>query len=772
MSGTGTFRYWLWAFALVGIMGWCVPKAAEAADSNRIQPYENNVFYWQYYGQPIVLLGGSDDDNLFQWTGSTLTDHLDLLVSVGGNYLRNTMSDRSTGNVYAFEKVGDLYDLDQWNDEYWNRLDTFLSETHQRDIIVQIELWDGWDLYASNWDEHPWNPKNNSNYTSAETGLPETWLPKPWQQDNPFVLTVPALNNVTSVLYYQDRFIKRVLERSLQYNHVLFTIHNESAAPHEWSDYWANFLHTEAALLGENVEVSDMRDKWDMHDPTHQYVIDRPELYTFFEISQNSRNTWQDQWAGVQYIRSQLLLNEPRPINETKLYIFPSPTSEPDKKESTDVFWRNLFGGVSGTRFHRPDAGHGLGETAQTHIQSARMLVDTMNIFSMEPHNDLLSDCSDNEAYALAELGEQYAVFFIDGGSITLDLTAAPENLKFRWLDIGQSSWGSEEPLSGGSAVTLQTPASGQWAIAIQPICSVAGDVDGDCVVNTEDLYIMACDWLESDYTIYPEGPGTEGLVGHWKFDETTGLIALDSSSSGYNGTLENFSGDNSQWVAGQLDGALKFDGTSEAVDHRVSVGSFDVVENGITLTAWVWSDRYDQNDYSFGADSRIISKATGGSNEDHYWMLSTDKFTKLRFRLNTDEGSGPSVTVLASSQYVFGQYEWTHVAATWDGSTMRIYKNGNVVASVAKGGTISTNSSVGVAIGNQPAGAGIKPWDGMIDDVRIYNYALPEADIQYLAGVSEPIYVPLDSPADLYEDGKINLKDFAVLAENWLLEG
>ena len=399
---TEAFKYGLWVLVLIGIVEWCVPGAAEAADPNRIQPYENNIFYWQYYGQPILPLGGSDDDNLFQWTGSALTDHLDLLVSVGGNYLRNTMSDRDTGNIYAFEKVGELYDLNQWNDEYWNRLDNFLSETHQRGVIVQIELWDGWDLYASNWDEHPWNPKNNINYTSAATGLPETWLPKPWQQDNPFVLTVPAINNVTSVLYYQDRFVRKVIERSLQYNHVLFTIHNETAAPHEWSDYWANFLHTEAALLGEDVEVSDMRDKWDMYDPTHQYVIDHPDLYTFSEISQNSSNTGQNQWDGIQYIRSQLLLNEPRPINEVKLYIFNTsynPITDADRKESTDIFWRNLFGGVAATRFHRraiptnPSAsrdGHGLNETAQTHIRSGRMLVDAIDIFSMEPHNDLL----------------------------------------------------------------------------------------------------------------------------------------------------------------------------------------------------------------------------------------------------------------------------------------------------------------------------------------------------------------------------------------------
>jgi hypothetical protein len=84
------------------------------SDGNGIRPYVRNPFYWQYKGEPIVLIGGSDTDNLFQWTGSKLTDHLDLLVSAGGNYVRNTMSSRNTafpynddGMAYPFRKLED-----------------------------------------------------------------------------------------------------------------------------------------------------------------------------------------------------------------------------------------------------------------------------------------------------------------------------------------------------------------------------------------------------------------------------------------------------------------------------------------------------------------------------------------------------------------------------------------------------------------------------------------------------------------------------------------
>jgi hypothetical protein len=56
--------------------------------------------YWEYNGEPVLLLGGSDEDNLFQIPH--LEQQLDMLASVGGNYIRNTMSSRDSGNLWAF----------------------------------------------------------------------------------------------------------------------------------------------------------------------------------------------------------------------------------------------------------------------------------------------------------------------------------------------------------------------------------------------------------------------------------------------------------------------------------------------------------------------------------------------------------------------------------------------------------------------------------------------------------------------------------------------
>ena len=52
------------------------------------------------------------------------------------------------------------------------------------------------------------------------------------------------------------------------------------------------------------------------------------------------------------------------------------------------------------------------------------MLTDEIDIFTCEPHNDLLSNRSWNEAYCTANPGVEYAVFFPDGGNVLLDVTA------------------------------------------------------------------------------------------------------------------------------------------------------------------------------------------------------------------------------------------------------------------------------------------------------------------------------------------------------------
>ncbi|MCK4750514.1 MAG: hypothetical protein KAT15_25830, partial [Bacteroidales bacterium] len=183
--------------------------------------------YWEYNGESVMLLGGSDEDNLFQLAG--LEEQLDLLAAAGGNYVRNTMSSRDSGDVWAFhlDPATGKYDLRQWNEVYWDRFRKLLELTSDRSIIVQVEVWATFDFYRDNWTKNPFNPENNTNYTVERTKLPVEVKTHPIMCDNPFFWSVPSHHNNMPLLDYQQRFVDKLLSHSLEFDNVLYCIDNE-----------------------------------------------------------------------------------------------------------------------------------------------------------------------------------------------------------------------------------------------------------------------------------------------------------------------------------------------------------------------------------------------------------------------------------------------------------------------------------------------------------------------------------------------------------------
>ena len=210
-----------------------------------------------------------------------------------------------------------------------------------------------------------------------------------------------------------------------------------------------------------------------------------------------------------------------------------------------------------------------------------------------------------------------------------------------------------------------------------------------------------------------------QGLVAHWSMATSTGTTIADSSGNRHTGKLIN----GAHLIAGE---GVKFDGVNDYFD----AGNLNVGGHAITLSAWFWADDLAN---CRAQDCRIISKATGVGEQDHYFMVSTIKVgskSRLRFRLKTN---GKTSTLIAASGNI-AKNEWVHVTASYDGKTMRLYKDGAAVGSKAKWGSITTNSKSPVWIGGNPSGAKSRPWKGHIGDVRIYNYAMTNEEVSKLA--------------------------------------
>jgi len=462
-------------------------KASAVSDSDRIQPYAENLRYWRYKGKPVLLLGGSKDDNLFQIP--ELEEHLDLLASVGGNYIRNTMSARIiTGfEVQAFKKVPNgKYDLDQWNDEYWSRFEALLKLTSEREIIIQIEVWDRFD-YTDNgrfesWNHSPYNPANNINYTPEESGLATSYAKHhPSKDQQPFFHTIPAMDDNMVLRKYQEAFVGKMLSHSLRYGNVLYCMNNETSTPPIWGQYWMKYIRDKAAKAGVDVYVTDMFDVgWDL-ETEEKFLLsfDNPDSYTFLDISQNNsnKNTFKKHWQNLLFVRDRTE-NDPRPINNTKSY---GSSEWPATSNYHKRVWRrwttesavqryvlNVIGGCASTRFHRnPVGGIGLTEPAQNCIKALRKCESLVKIWDLTPRNDLLTDFEELKVFLSANPGHTYVLFFFAGGSASLGLKGYEGTFLVKWINVGTGQWGKPSEVVGGRKMTISAPDSGIWLAAM-----------------------------------------------------------------------------------------------------------------------------------------------------------------------------------------------------------------------------------------------------------------------------------------------------------------
>jgi len=237
-------------------------------------------------------------------------------------------------------------------------------------------------------------------------------------------------------------------------------------------------------------------------------------------------------------------------------------------------------------------------------------------------------------------------------------------------------------------------------------------------------------------------------LVADWKMDEGSGTSLVDASGYANNGTTTG----NPAWVIGANGQALKLNGTSQyaTVPDNPSLNP----GTAITLAAWIKPEQ--------GATQNIIKKAitqTGTSAPslvDGYELsLSSPTAavpSKVFFRINQATASAAPISnsdfyrLNSVVNYPNDGSTWMHVAATYDGTTIRLYINGVENATKTVSTAINPNN-LAVGIGAQPDGQ--FKFKGAIDDARIYNAVLSADEITALVGTPPPAIPSLDLPAD-----------------------
>jgi hypothetical protein len=215
--------------------------------------------------------------------------------------------------------------------------------------------------------------------------------------------------------------------------------------------------------------------------------------------------------------------------------------------------------------------------------------------------------------------------------------------------------------------------------------------------------------------------PNPSGLVAAYGFEEGTGMTTANAAPGGNTliGTLSN-----ATWTTGRFGNALGFTGGESSwvtVQHAASLS----LTTGMTISAWVRPTSAMQN------EPTILMKQGSGNLAYALYANSGDGTPNAWYVSN-----GDWVSMFAASGHSVPLNTWTHIAATFDGATLRIFHNGQLSASQASAGAIDVASGV-LRIGGNSVWSN-EGFPGVIDEVRIYNRALSATEIQ--ADMTTPV--------------------------------
>jgi len=222
-------------------------------------------------------------------------------------------------------------------------------------------------------------------------------------------------------------------------------------------------------------------------------------------------------------------------------------------------------------------------------------------------------------------------------------------------------------------------------------------------------------------------------IVGLWHFDEESGVFMIaDSSGYGNDGIINGAT----TGVLGNFSNALSFDGVNDYVDCGAAVD--DSITTGITLEAWI-KPAFKQNGGIISNDITYSSK----KGYDFFLWIAGSSYGRLYIDFGNGSALGRTWWDIPSSDWY---NQWHHVAATWDGTMITLYADGNKVAEVGYSGSYSDpgkNTFIGAINYSTPANY---YFNRLIDEVRIWNFALSQDQLGKVYDF-DGFFRPVDNP-------------------------
>jgi hypothetical protein len=203
------------------------------------------------------------------------------------------------------------------------------------------------------------------------------------------------------------------------------------------------------------------------------------------------------------------------------------------------------------------------------------------------------------------------------------------------------------------------------------------------------------------------------GLIAAYNFNEGSGTTITDRAGLGHTGTISG-----ATWsTAGKNGGALSFDGVNDMVTVN-DANDLDFT-TAMTLEAWVFPTASGSGSWR----TVLIKERANGEVYNLYSNADTDVPTVYVVR-----SAQPGSALDARGTSAVPLNAWTHLAVTYDNTTLRLFVNGVQVGTAAVAGPLLTSTGALRIGGNSIWG---EFFQGRIDDIRLYGRALSAAEIQ-----------------------------------------
>ena len=447
-----------------------------SAEPLKVHP-ANPRYFADESGRAIYLTGSHTWNNFQNNSVYPRVDYeryLDFLKKYNHNFIRLWVweqagwdpytIDRTSVDPLPYQRTGPglaldgkpKFDLERFNQEYFDRLRSRITAAESRGIYVSIMLFEGWSnrkmdldgrkkhLPGNPWLGHPFNRENNINGIDGDAN-------GNGEGEEFHNLSVPG------VTHLQEAYVRKVIDTVNDLNNVLYEIANEAHIDtRDWQYHIVNYI--------KDYESGKPK----------QHPVGMTAFYAGREGAMKALLEGPADWISPQTAGGKYKYDSDPPVADGQKVIIVDTDHIFGVGGSGRWVWKSFCRGMNPIFMDPTDEPtHWRERMALSDLESTRKAMGNtltyasrMNLAVVTPQNELSST-----GYCLANTGSEYLIHQPESGQFTIDLQAFPEKtFLVEWFDTETGDTVSAAPIAGGRIVAIEPPFDGPAVLYLMNI--------------------------------------------------------------------------------------------------------------------------------------------------------------------------------------------------------------------------------------------------------------------------------------------------------------